>query len=216
MASHSSASSGLAPQTYQDPPTVPYLRVVHVATGNVDASPIMDPVTVPQWLRNDLTHWVADSPRAVLVLDFGDFRWEAETLVSTLTSAASVLRGMSDSGVVMVVSTTQPSVAQVARMIAIHLDVPLYTSDSSSAAGVADATPVGKLTETEKETLSILRQMGGRGTANSLAAAASLEITAAGNRLGNLARRGYVNRVSRSRRQGDEYISPAALSEQGR
>jgi hypothetical protein len=39
----------------------------------------------------------------------------------------------------------------------------------------------------------------------------SLELTAAGNRLSNLARRGYVFPLALSRREGDEYVSLATF-----
>lgn len=189
--------------TYQEPPTVPTLHIRVVATGDV----VMDPVVVPQWVKHDISTWAAQDPRAVLVLDLGDARWEAETLLRTLTSAASGVEGLSGGDVVIVVTTRQPGVAQIARMVASYLDVPMYIADSPAA--VADAIPVGRLTTTEQQTLEALRQLGGRATAITFAAATSLKVTAAGNRLSSLARRGYVNRVSRSRRDGDEFVTPA-------
>lgn len=196
-------------QTYQDAPTVPDLYVRAVTTGGMVTTPIMEPITAPQWLRNELTQWVADEPQSVLVLDLGDARWEAETLLQLLGAAATSVRDVVDGDVVMVVSTTQPSVAQVARMISTSMEVPLYVADSASSASIAKAAPAGKLTATERETLKLIGEMGGRVTTSDFAARASLEVTAAGNRLGNLAKRGYLNRISRSRREGDVFVSPA-------
>jgi len=44
-------------------------------------------------------------------------------------------------------------------------------------------------------------------TASRFATETDLELTAAGNRLTNLARRGYVLRIPRSRRHGDEFLT---------
>lgn len=197
------------PHKYQNPPTAPDLYVRAVTTGGMVTTPIMDPVAAPQWLGNELSHWVADEPRSVLVLDLGDARWEAETLVQMLTAAANAVRSAVDGDVVMVISTQQPSVAQVARMISNYMDIPLYIADSPSPPSVAKATPAGKLTVAERETLRLLGDMGGRATASNFASRSSLEVTAAGNRLGNLAKRGYINRVPRSRREGDLFVSLA-------
>jgi hypothetical protein len=206
---YTSAPTDRAPHKYPDPLTVPDLYIRTVTTGGIFTTPIMDPVTAPQWLRNELTHWVADEPRSVLVLDLGDARWEAETLLQLLTTAANAVRDAAEGDVVMVVSTTQPSVAQIARMISTYMEVPLYIADSPSTKSVAKSAPAGRLTTTERATLTLLAEMGGRVTASDFAAHAALEVTAAGNRLGNLAKRGYVNRVSRSRREGDVFVSPA-------
>jgi DNA-binding MarR family transcriptional regulator len=89
------------------------------------------------------------------------------------------------------------------------MGLPLYIADPPSTSSVAHAAPAGWLTKTERDTLELLGQMGGRVAVSDFAAHASLEVTAAGNRLGNLAKRGYVNRVARSRREGDEFVSPA-------
>lgn len=203
------APTDLSDQKYQDTPTAPDLYIRAVTTGGMVTTPIMDPVAAPQWLGNELSHWVADEPRSVLVLDLGEARWEAETLLQTLTAAADAVRDAVDGDVVIVISTKQPSVAQVARMVSNYMEIPLYIADSPSASSVAKATPAGKLTAAERDTLRLLGDMGGRVTASDFASHSSLEITAAGNRLSNLAKRGYINRVPRSRREGDLFVSPA-------
>ena len=180
-----------------------------VTTGGPVATPIMDTVTAPQWLGSELTRWAAARPRSVLVLDLGDARWEAETLLELFASTVRAVHDVSDGDVVLVVSTSQPSVAQVARMVATSMDVSLYVADSASIESVADAAPAGRLTTSEWDTLSTIGRMGGRVTVSEFASRNSLEVTAAGNRLANLAKRGYVNRIARSRRQGDEFVSPA-------
>jgi hypothetical protein len=130
-----------------------------------------------------------------------------ETLLEALRRAAAEVERHRDRTVVLVVATQQPAVAQLAQAVAEALRMPLYLTNSVNAVGLAQ--PARPLTTTERETLQLISQLGGSVTVNQLATRGSLEITAAGNRLARLARNGYVNRVSRSRREGDEYFSPA-------
>lgn len=187
---------------YQGAPTLPVLRVHQVATGG---DIINAPEVVPRGVTYQLTRWAADAPVSVLVLDLGDSRWETETLLRMLTDSVISIRGQRNAEIVLVVATTQEAVARIVSMLATSLDVTLYVT--SAADRLDKARPVGRVTPTDLESLSTLRSLGGRVTASQFANAASIEVTAAGNRLSKLANRGYVNRVNRSRRDGDEYVS---------
>lgn len=190
---------------YQPPPTTPRVVVQQVATGG-----LVDFPSVPPWVRHVASDIGRTAGSAVLVLELGDARFETEVLLDMLTPLAQEIRAGRFGDVVLVVATRQQSVARIVEMVALTEDLPMYLTPDASK--LSQAQPAGRLTETERESLAALSRLGGRVTASQFASAAALEITAAGNRLSNLARRGYVFRIPRSRREGDEYLSLAWLT----
>ncbi len=166
---------------------------------------INDPDVVPRGITYQLGRRAEEAPAAVVVMDLGDSRWETETLLRTLTESVTTLHNRRETDVVLVVATAQAAVANLVDMLAKALDISVYVTPNPDR--LDQAKPVGKVTPVELESLSTLRALGGRVTASRFAEAASIEVTAAGNRLAKLASRGYVNRISRSRRDGDEYVS---------
>ena len=198
----SSNDVGARAYAYQDPPTLPALLVHPVATGGVLLN---DPGVIPRGVTYQLGRRATGVPTAVVVMDLQDSRWETETLLRTLTESVISIRSQPDTDFVLVVATSQPAVARVVDMLAGALDVTLYVAPSVDR--LDEAEPVGRVTPIERESLSTLRALGGRVTASRFADAAAIEVTTAGNRLTKLANRGYVNRISRSRRDGDEYVS---------
>jgi hypothetical protein len=187
---------------YQGPPTLPALLVQSVATGG---ELINSPDVIPRGVTYQLGRRASEAHTAVVVMDLQNSRWETETLLRTLTESITSIRNQPDTDVVLVVATSQPAVARVVDMLATALDITVYVSPAADR--LDDAKPVGKVTPVERESLSTLRALGGRVTASRFADAAAIEVTTAGNRLTKLANRGYVNRISRSRRDGDEYFS---------
>jgi hypothetical protein len=183
--------------------TIPRLVVQQVATGGLVSLP-----SVPSWVRNSVVH--AGGQPSVLVLELGDARFEAEVLLNMLAPLAGEIRAGRFGDVVLVVATRQESVARIAHMVAATEDLPMYVT--SDVDHVPWAEPVGRLTPTERNSLFALDALGGRVTASRFATANSMELTAAGNRLSNLAKRGYVFRVPRSRRDGDEYMSLRSIT----
>jgi len=143
-------------------------------------------------------------------VDLKDARFEADTLIQVLDPLRRALRVANRGDLVVVVATSDPGVAAVSEMFALKHDMPLFVTHSRN--DVTHAKPVGQLTPAEFQSLEALSHLGGRVTVNDFARYADLEQTAAGNRLVNLARRGYVSRVPRSRREGDLYVSPAYYS----
>lgn len=71
-----------------------------------------------------------------------------------------------------------------------------------------NAEPVGPLTAGELETLRVLRNLGGRSTVSVFAAEASLEPSAANNRLMNVSEKGLVQWQERSRKEGRLFFDP--------
>ena len=96
--------------------------------------------------------------------------------------------------------------------VAAQEDLPLYLSLSASPVEIASAEPAGDLTPTERQTLDALVSMGGRVSVADLARRLDLNHTAAGNRLGSLAAKGYLSRQSRPGRDGDLYVDPRFLT----
>lgn len=182
---------------------LPVLRVLPIA----HAGHAVTGEGVPEQVRFQLDNLMGATPRAVLLVDFKDARVMTDTLVDILTPLARAVRGARRGELLLVVATSEPGVAQVAEMFAVAEDVPMFVTNSIEE--IARARPVGKLTPAESDSLQWMDRLGGRVTVSGFARAADLEQTAAGNRLANLSRRGYVQRVPRSRRDGDEYVTPA-------
>jgi hypothetical protein len=80
------------------------------------------------------------------------------------------------------------------------------------AASVIDAPralrSAGALTPTDNSALDALINGGGSTTASDYASNSGIEAAAASNRLASLERKGFVFRISRSRRDGDLFIDP--------
>lgn len=204
---HGAAEFGAPPTTDPDyggvafgapPPTVPAVRVHNVATGGLIHGP-----GVPVSAGREASNALADGQTRVFVLDLGGARFETQTLLEMLKEVWRAASGTVRRPVV-VVATDQPSVVRVVQMVAAADELPLYVMPTGGDLSLA--RPAGRLTPTEADSLTLLARLGGEVTANRFAQEASLELTAAGNRLASLAKRGYVLRVPRSRRDGDLYV----------
>jgi DNA-binding MarR family transcriptional regulator len=108
----------------------------------------------------------------------------------------------------VVFATSENATAELLGLIARQYRLPLFLAASSKPADVAQAVPTGDLTETDLSTLADIQQIGTAVTVSRLAAQIGLEQTAANNRLASLSGKGYVFRISRSRREGDLYLDP--------
>jgi hypothetical protein len=185
--------------------TFPRLYVHTVATGG----DVVNVSSVPRSVRHVAASRPWGAGPGVLVLDLGPAEFTTDVLVNTLTSVADEIRAGKFGDVVVVVATARDNVARVVRMFAETEDLPMYVTPS--VVHVSHAYPAGRLTPTEKSSLGVLDHLGGQVTASRFANETALELTAAGNRLSNLARRGYLFRVARSRREGDLFVSLAAF-----
>jgi hypothetical protein len=185
---------------------IPRLVMHTVATGG-----LIDHPSVPASVRHRVANRSWGTGPAVLVLDLGPARFEVEVLLDMLAPLAREIRAGRFGDVMLVVATKQDSVARIVEMLAETEDLPMYVT--RLPADVLNARPAGRLTPTERDSLLTLDHLGGLVTANGFAMETALELTAAGNRLSNLARRGYVLRLSRSRREGDLFFGLAALND---
>lgn len=110
----------------------------------------------------------------------------------------------------LVVCTHDSGVADFLRYLAREHALPLFVASSTAALG--EAQPLGDLTSTEQTTLNLLLEQGGAATASELAHWIGLGPTAAGNRLVNLARKGFLYRQTQPRREGDLFVDPRAAT----
>ncbi len=110
---------------------------------------------------------------------------------------------------VLFVSTAHAGLADFVNDMAGANDVGLFLSTSSD--NLEDARSLGDLTTTERATLELLKHFGGQATAAQLAERAGIEDTAAGNRLVNLVKKGYLYRFERTRREGNLFVDPRCV-----
>ena len=142
----------------------------------------------------------------VLVLDLAGVAFTPASLQELILPLAQRIRGGEHGTIRVVISTTDPGVGDFIRYMAQAHQLPLYLS--SSPFDLREATPVGALTSTERNTLDTIIMLGGQVTASRLAATEGIKPSAAANRLANLDREGYLVRQVRGRREGDVYIEP--------
>lgn len=119
---------------------------------------------------------------------------------------AQAIRGGVYGQTVLFVSSSMDGVGDYLQDLAVANDVGLFWTEDSD--NLESARPIGDLTPTERSTLELLKDGGGRATASDIAERAGIESTAAGNRLVNLVRKGYVYRWERTRREGDLFVDP--------
>ncbi len=120
--------------------------------------------------------------------------------------------GVYGSAALVVVSSDDGTVAFLEALAQKH-ELPIFRSRSADSP-LSDARPVGALTTAEMETYGLIRSAGGEVTSSGVADLAGIEVNAAVNRLSALARKGYVHRVARSRREGDAYVDLLSAAEQ--
>jgi hypothetical protein len=112
----------------------------------------------------------------------------------------------------LVIVTSDDAVIEFLEALAEKHELPLFLSAAPDAP-LSQARPIGALTTAEIETYGLIRSAGGEVTSSRVADIAGIEVNAAGNRLSALAKKGYVQRVSRSRREGDAFIDLLSAAE---
>jgi len=89
--------------------------------------------------------------------------------------------------------------------MASQYDFPMFVLDGLESS-LLDATPVGPVTETDRAVLSYTMAAGGVATSAHLASAENISLAAASNRLADSSERGYLAKIERSRKQGNQFI----------
>ncbi len=108
---------------------------------------------------------------------------------------------------VLIVATSDDATGDFVQSLAERNSLSLFILSSAEDA-LTSARPVGAATPAEAETIQLVCQAGGEITSSGFAHLAGIEISAAVNRLSGLAKKGYVYRFARSRREGDIYLDP--------
>lgn len=151
-----------------------------------------------------------ETPEA-LVLDLGSDQFEILALQNLVLAVAERVRSGLYGPVRLIIATRDPGVALFVDHLAGRLALGLYIAAGTSADAVRNARPAGNLTATEQVTLdAILASDIGGMTASALAERFGIELTAAGNRLVNLEKRGLVYRLRQPGREPDRYVDPRA------
>ena len=146
----------------------------------------------------------------VLVLDLAGVAFTPSSLQELILPLAQRIRGGEYGSVRLVISTVDSGVSDFIRYMAQAHQLPLYVSPSPFDLG--KGTPLGDLTQTERNTLDTVVMLGGQVTASQLAITEDIKPNAAANRLVNLERGGYLVRRPRGRREGDVYIEPRSAT----
>ena len=107
------------------------------------------------------------------------------------------------------VSSEDEDTRSVIGDIAASNNIAMFVSSSSTDFGQAE--PVGFLTAKDHETLNLVLEAGGTVTTLGFARQVDIEITAAGNRLVSLHKKGYLQRVERPHPVGDLFIDARSV-----
>lgn len=192
---------------YQMGPTKTRAKIHYLGTGGN----LLDPGYTSQ-VRERLLQTFAQSAESVAVLNLGGAVFSPGSLQELLLPLARRLRSGEPRPLALVVIAEDRGVADFIRMLASMHGLTLYVSDRPER--VNEAEPAGRLTPTERQTIDTLAALGGRVTVSTFAHQLQMQVTAAGNRLSNLADRGYLHREQRSRREGDEFVDPRSEAHQ--
>ena len=155
-----------------------------------------------------------DGPQ-FLVVDLGGSAFTPLALQELILPLAQRIRGGEYGPARLVIRTSDTGVRDFIRYMAQAHQLSLYLCDSPSILMsnlIWEGIPVGDLTNTERDTLNAVVELGGYVTASRLAASESIKPSAATNRLVKLDREGYLVRQPRGRREGDIYIEPRSAT----
>lgn len=133
----------------------------------------------------------------------------AEVLHELVVPLAQAARSGSLGPVMLVFCTPSAQVRDTLEALAEKHKLPLFIAPSAER--IADAVPIGDLTATERETLEIVRRLGGSVNVAAFAKATGLAAPAATNRLVNVMQKGFMQRADRPRNEGVVYMDPRAV-----
>lgn len=197
MARH--ARRHLPPQV--TPVNNPALKAIRPPTSG----PWYDVVAADRWRREVAAPTVKDSPMLYL-LDLHGVHPTVEVLDAYLRQLASDMKAGTYGESAIVVSTPDKGVKRYVQMVAAQEDLPIYVSDSTTTFALMQAEPGASLTETERQTLRIIMNLGGVVDSRDVANALHLQHTTAVNRLNALAEKGLLFRRKRAGRTTDLYV----------
>lgn len=140
------------------------------------------------------------------ILHLGDLRPTPSVLRQLIVPIGEDIRDGRYGLFSFVVSSSDGATRQVIGDIAAANSLPVFIT--SSPAHLEEAVPAGVLTANERGTLDTVFRAGGTVTVAEIAKVNDLEQTTAGNRLVNLQRKGYLQRIERPHPEGDQFVDP--------
>lgn len=166
---------------------------------------------VARWRDAEFPATSLAAPRVVRVNLEGALLTPAALQELVLPVARGIREGVYGPLVLIVVTPDEATVGYLDWLAQCH-EVSFFVTPST-ATPLDEARPVGALTRTDKDTLDLVTRAGGTVTSSGLAGIGGIEVNAAVNRLAKLARKGFVQRVARTRREGDIYSDVRVAAE---
>ncbi|MDO8717010.1 MAG: hypothetical protein Q7J73_09445 [Dehalococcoidales bacterium] len=171
------------------------------------ASAFQNRAAAAEFIETNFPPTASLEPRVRLINCEGNFP-EVGALVEMVQGIRSGARGNQALGFI----SSDAHVIDAVTALAEKHQVPLFISNAVDNA-FEDLQPVGILTQADEDTFQWLCHLGGAVTSAEIARAKGIEPAAATNRLINVVKKGYVFRISRSRREGDLFVAPCLRSE---
>jgi hypothetical protein len=179
----------------------PMLRLVYLGTGGI----LNDPEHVAR-LRDERLQPSQDSTAETLVFDLDGAIHTPSGLQTLLLPLARRIRAGEYGATTLVIRTSDEGVATFISYLAQAHDLPVFLSGPTDDNDVP--RPLGNLTLSDITSLETIHRLGGQVTVSQFANEAGLQPPAANNRLAGLAKRGYLFRFTRGRREGDLFVDP--------
>lgn len=183
-------------------------RLPRLFVRGPDTTGPLDDVPRIRQFRNELLKPSGVTEPSALVINLEGRFPSSAVLVELVLPLAQAAKAGTYGPLALVICTQDDAVRTLIAALAQTNSLPIFLTRSPGE--LNDAEPAGPLTPTERETLEILRRLGGRTTVSTFAEATSLEPNAATNRLVNVVNKGFVQRVERPRRQGQLFVDPRA------
>ena len=162
--------------------------------------------------RNEDFPPTASGREQVFMINLEGAFFSPGALIEMIVPLAQAIRNGAYGPTALLVITSDNGTVEFLEALATRHDLSLFISSSPNEP-LSEARPIGALTATEMETLSLVRSSGGSVTSSRVAKLAGIEPNAAVNRVSGLVRKGYLHRVSRPRAEGDAFVDLLSAAE---
>jgi hypothetical protein len=178
----------------------------HIVVRPPTIGPWFDQPRAEEFRKTAFPLTAAQSP-TVFVLDLNDVYPWANVLDTYLVTLAREVREGFHGQVSLVVKTMNTVLRQQVEMLAHINNVPLFLAAVTAPLEISESKPVG-LAPSDRQTIDVVGDLGGRVTAAVVAERLGLQHTAALNRLNGLVLKGYLHRLRRPGRTADLFVDP--------
>lgn len=170
------------------------------------ASAFQNQAAAAEFIETNFPPTASPQPRVRLINLEGN-HLDVGALVEMILPITQGIRAGTYGNLAFGVIASDEHVSDAITAIAEMQQVPLFISRAVDHA-FDDPKPIGSLTLADEDTFQLICQLGGAATSAEIAQAKGIEPAAATNRLTNMVKKGYVFRISRSRREGDLFVAP--------